>query len=1056
MKVRIGMINGLVNRRKSVSPRRFNTVSLKSSVIFGVFITLLILVAASSSYLSAPSTFVESIRVDGFRGDWERIGDYESELTIQSSSRYLFFWVNTSAVTGSNGKMDAVRIWLDTDRDSNTGLYLNGLGADFRVVIESWNSTVRSASLCVWQGGPYWSYDSFGGCFAFKAAAGEGIEGAIRIWMLFLKGQRGFSYLSEVIRGNGERASFRFGESTPMEYPINPWSSGIRADGNIDDWNSATNITGHDVVARANATVSNDSYDVTGLDRIVSDTSTALLVRMNPSDFSASIPFVNRAPPNNEEPSNEVVPIQAHTRPDTRGWLIAVLGNVNVTSRIWQERSSETYRDNASAYSEVVSEIGIEITVPGYSWLGNISILAMSSSFHDSIGLPTIPPDESDWEDFGPLSAPNPPRLYDIAGNQKWWFRNPAHATETACTGTNDKEAWLTQGAGAVQTVSLTTGQNACWYLDKAAGETTSGITIPAGDWETLLDIQTTGDNGVSGNAVGVAAYRSDTNPGAACSGAATNFCPKISYWDGGGVWSTEYQLPSAGAAVENVRVEWSPLMTYEHWVAVNAGATITVYYCSDIGVCSSLGTATTQTVGTAPERHWDITVEKSSGDGILVYDNPSAVANNLCYRTFTTTLSGETCVDHSWVNTTNPSFEYVQLRSNPGVDTVGVFAADTTNDDAILWIWDGSAFLTGDDERACTLAYTLTKSYPGIVVAEDSSNEFTAFCGDGASNANICEWTSAAGWEYDNGATVTCTAFDPDASANNDVRTFSTGYAYEIGTNKDLVATNNDGNDIDVWAWLGVAGAGGANGLLQEPSSTDCSGVLRCYDTAFDPQDDDVNDGIIVLWDGVDARCEFRAWDRGTDTWSGTGTFDTCTGTTNWFTAIQSPWSTDATAAMILRGNSNNDVLAHQWTGGFTGTVDGEQTLSTQTTDQAYPYFDFSWGPRPVEYDVRIEIWNKATDTVSSTIGTCLNIITRGDDVQCLVSGVGAQTLGATEVVRVYVAHSSSAGTVIISYDDADSSGDSRITVPIPEFVEIIIPIVSVLLILAVWRRKR
>jgi len=68
----------------------------------------------------------------------------------------------------------------------------------------------------------------------------------------------------------------------------------------------------------------------------------------------------------------------------------------------------------------------------------------------------------------------------------------------------------------------------------------------------------------------------------------------------------------------------------------------------------------------------------------------------------------------------------------------------------------------------------------------------------------------------------------------------------------------------------------------------------------------------------------------------------------------------------------------------------------------------------------------------------------------------VGAQALGANEEVRIYIAHSSAAGSVIISYDDADTTGDSRATLPIPEFTDIAIPAALGLIVLAVIRRRR
>ncbi|MGI0149565.1 MAG: hypothetical protein ACREDF_08560, partial [Thermoplasmata archaeon] len=78
------------------------------------------------------------------------------------------------------------------------------------------------------------------------------------------------------------------------------------------------------------------------------------------------------------------------------------------------------------------------------------------------------------------------PQLLDIGGNERYWLRNADHLTETSCT--SNKVASATQGPGPMQTSTLTTGQSACWYADS-----TTGTTILAGNWESLLDVSTIG-----------------------------------------------------------------------------------------------------------------------------------------------------------------------------------------------------------------------------------------------------------------------------------------------------------------------------------------------------------------------------------------------------------------------------------------------------------------------------------------------------------------------------------------------------------------------------------
>jgi hypothetical protein len=114
------------------------------------------------------------------------------------------------------------------------------------------------------------------------------------------------------------------------------------------------------------------------------------------------------------------------------------------------------------------------------------------------------------------------------------------------------------------------------------------------------------------------------------------------------------------------------------------------------------------------------------------------------------------------------------------------------------------------------------------------------------------------------------------------------------------------------------------------------------------------------------------------------------------------------------------------------------------------------SLNPAPfVEYDVYLDVWDKPSNSVKTSIGSCLNVVSTGDDRQCLISGVPQQVLDSNDVVRIRVAHSSPAGSVVIDYEDGDPTGDSRITIPtgIPEFEEVALPIVATILVPIVWR---
>ena len=105
--------------------------------------------------------------------------------------------------------------------------------------------------------------------------------------------------------------------------------------------------------------------------------------------------------------------------------------------------------------------------------------------------------------------------------------------------------------------------------------------------------------------------------------------------------------------------------------------------------------------------------------------------------------------------------------------------------------------------------------------------------------------------------------------------------------------------------------------------------------------------------------------------------------------------------------------------------------------------------------YTVRLEIWNKTSNSVSETIQACGSAEPFGDDVQCVKTGVPQKVLTSAQVVRVNVGHSGGGPVVYIEYDGADTSGDSRATLPLPEFHEIAIPIATVLLMVLALRRR-
>jgi hypothetical protein len=105
--------------------------------------------------------------------------------------------------------------------------------------------------------------------------------------------------------------------------------------------------------------------------------------------------------------------------------------------------------------------------------------------------------------------------------------------------------------------------------------------------------------------------------------------------------------------------------------------------------------------------------------------------------------------------------------------------------------------------------------------------------------------------------------------------------------------------------------------------------------------------------------------------------------------------------------------------------------------------------------YSVEID---RCTNTACSTMNVLygpVNGNTFGNDVTFTTGSIAAQTLGPTERIRFSVALVAG-GSVSVAYNGAyPGTSDSRATVPIPEFAEIAIPLVTTILVILFARRR-
>ena len=233
--------------------------------------------------------------------------------------------------------------------------------------------------------------------------------------------------------------------------------------------------------------------------------------------------------------------------------------------------------------------------------------------------------------------------------------------------------------------------------------------------------------------------------------------------------------------------------------------------------------------------------------------------------------------------------------------------------------------------------------------------------------------------------------------------------------------------------------------------------------------------DGLIVYFENAANSLSYNTYNDGTDGWGTAATF-TSAGDHKWIDLRRTRSAGNTNKIFVVASNSNFDILAYRWTG--SGAPANEQSVTADTVDETYPYWGLAFVNSPsIQYDIRIEIWNKTTDSVVDTIGTCLDATTYGDDVQCLISGVAGSGVGIEAGaivqlilpqvagqgqrhdrggVRIRLVHSSSFSTVTIDYDDADTTGDSRITIPVPEFSDVVVPIGLLAILVVCGRRGR
>lgn len=69
------------------------------------------------------------------------------EWSVKNYDGALFMYVNVEGVLMSTANVDSFHLFVDTDRDSDTGYSVSGMGADYMLVLDGWDQEVKTASV---------------------------------------------------------------------------------------------------------------------------------------------------------------------------------------------------------------------------------------------------------------------------------------------------------------------------------------------------------------------------------------------------------------------------------------------------------------------------------------------------------------------------------------------------------------------------------------------------------------------------------------------------------------------------------------------------------------------------------------------------------------------------------------------------------------------------------------------------------------------------------------------------------------------------------------------
>ncbi len=152
-----GITNGTRAGGVAHSSRRHSSIATRWQ--FLSVLVVLIVVVSSFVYLSYANG-KNALSIDGRFNDWAHTEKFTmnvgataasidvNQWAVRTEGTRLYLYVDVQGSLMGSQQVDSFYLFVDSDDYALTGYKIGGLGADFLLQIDGWNSSVRSSSLC--------------------------------------------------------------------------------------------------------------------------------------------------------------------------------------------------------------------------------------------------------------------------------------------------------------------------------------------------------------------------------------------------------------------------------------------------------------------------------------------------------------------------------------------------------------------------------------------------------------------------------------------------------------------------------------------------------------------------------------------------------------------------------------------------------------------------------------------------------------------------------------------------------------------------------------------